>query len=97
MTTIQIRIDEQTKKKSAKILKSLGLDTSSAINAFLKQVILKKGIPFPLLTENGLTIEQEAEIQKAAEEAERGINIKGPFKTGKEAVAFLESLSKKTK
>lgn len=57
MATIQIRIDEQTKKKSAKILKDLGLDTSSAINVFLKQVVLTRSIPFRILTENGLTIQ----------------------------------------
>ena len=49
MTTIQARIDGKTKKKVQKILKSLGLDLSSAIHLYFMQVIKHGGIPFPIL------------------------------------------------
>lgn len=92
MATIQIRIDEQTKKKSAKILKELGLDTSSAINVFLKQVVLTRSIPFPILTENGLTVQQEEEILQASKEAEQGIHMSPPLRTEKEMMDYLNKL-----
>lgn len=47
-TTIptQIRIEENTKKQAVELLAGLGLNLSDAINMFLKQVILQRGIPF---------------------------------------------------
>ena len=90
-STIQIRIDPKTKKAAQKVLDKLGMDMSGAIKVYLTQVILTQGIPFPLLTENGLTRRQEMEILKASEEAKRGINVDGPFE-GDEAIQFLHSL-----
>ncbi len=71
MSTIQVRIDEKTKKSANKVFDQLGVDMSSAIKIYLKQVVIYQGIPFRLLTENGFTLEQEEEINKAAEEARR--------------------------
>ncbi|MFV0561028.1 MAG: type II toxin-antitoxin system RelB/DinJ family antitoxin [Enterococcus sp.] len=48
MANINIRIDEATKEESKEILEALGLDLSTGIKAFLKQVIAKNGIPFDL-------------------------------------------------
>lgn len=44
--TIQIRIDEATKNQATEVLKSIGMDTSTAINVFLRQVIVENGLPF---------------------------------------------------
>ncbi|MFA5800439.1 MAG: type II toxin-antitoxin system RelB/DinJ family antitoxin [Candidatus Peribacteraceae bacterium] len=64
MTTIQIRTNAKTKKTAQHILEKLGLDLSTAINIYLVQIIEKKGIPFEVLTENGLTPAEEDEILK---------------------------------
>lgn len=64
MTTIQVRTPEKTKKSAMKILEKLGMDLSTAINIYLVQIIEKQGIPFQILTENGMTPAQEAKIQK---------------------------------
>lgn len=92
MPQIQLRIDEKTKQSVKKILDEVGLDMSSAIKIYLKQIILHKGIPFKVLTENGLSVEQEMEILKASEEAKKGINVDGPFDTAKETQDYLDSL-----
>lgn len=89
MSTIQIRIDEKTKKSAKKVLDKIGLDMSSAIKVYLKQIVISQAIPFPLLTENGLTIQQEQEILKASEEAKRGINVSGPFDNVKDLIDEL--------
>lgn len=91
MTTIQCRIDEKTKKSAKKVLDALGLDMSTAIKIYLKQITLRNSIPFPLLTENGLTVEEEDEILKAADEARRGINVSKPM-TPKQFLKYLDSL-----
>ena len=91
MATIQIRIDEKTKKSAKRVFDKLGMDMSGAINVYLKQVVLRQQIPFRLLTENGMTVEEEDEVLQAAEEARRGINISEPM-DAKEFSAYLRSL-----
>ncbi len=94
MTTVQIRIDEDTKNRAKDILNNLGLDMSTAIKVYFQQIIINKGIPFKLLTENGLIVEEEQEILKASEEAQRGINIVRTH-NWKETKALLDSLKSK--
>lgn len=91
MTTLQVRIDEKTKGSAKKVFDKLGLDFSSAIKVFLNQVIMRQGIPFELLTENGLTPAQEERILKASAEARRGKNVTKPM-NGKEALEYLRKL-----
>ncbi len=52
------------KKSAQRILDKLGLDLSTAINIYLVQIIEKKGIPFEILTENGMTPAEEKAILK---------------------------------
>lgn len=91
MTTVQVRVDEQTKKASSKILEDLGLDISSAVKVYLKQIIATKGIPFPILTRNGMTAQREQEIQEASHEAKRGKQVSRAMNI-KEAMAYLDTL-----
>lgn len=92
MATIQVRIDPKTKKAAQKVLDKVGLDMSSAIKVYFSQIVISQGIPFRILTENGLTIQQEKEVLKASEEAKRGINIEGPFDTEEEIQNYLTSI-----
>ena len=73
------------------MLNRVGLDMSSAIKLYLKQVSIRKGLPFAVLTENGLTPEEENHILAASEEARRGINV-SPAMEGDEAVEYLKKL-----
>lgn len=62
----QIRIDSNVKKQANELFSELGMDMSSAVNIFLRQCILRGGIPF--------TIEDPHYSQKllnAASEAKR--------------------------
>ena len=45
-STIQIRIDKKTKEEAKENLAELGLDLSTAIKTFLKQVNIRKEMPF---------------------------------------------------
>ena len=44
----QIRIDREIKTQATALFASLGLDMSSAVNLFLRQCVLRGGIPFPI-------------------------------------------------
>lgn len=59
-TTLQLRIDKNTKNSAKKIFDKLGLDLSSAVKIFLRQVIVDEKIPFEIRTENGYTAKYEA-------------------------------------
>ena len=80
---IQIRIDAETKRETKKILDSLGMDMSSAIKLFFRQIINAKNIPFELRGENGLTL-RNAELLR-----ESIISAKDSTKTFKSGSALL--------
>ncbi|OGG80505.1 hypothetical protein A3A39_00285 [Candidatus Kaiserbacteria bacterium RIFCSPLOWO2_01_FULL_54_13] len=46
MTTVNVRIEEKTKKAASKALRNIGLDLSAGIKIFLHQVVTEKGLPF---------------------------------------------------
>lgn len=45
-TPTQIRIDKNVKEQANELFANLGLDMSSAVNMFLRQCILRGGLPF---------------------------------------------------
>lgn len=91
MSTIQIRIDEKDKKEVRDILNNAGLDFSSAVKMYFRQIRRLKGIPFMILTENGLTPKQEQEILKASRDARSGKNVTKAMSPA-EAIKYLKSL-----
>ncbi len=46
MTTLNVRIEEKTKREAGKVLADMGLDLSTGVKIFLQQVITEKGLPF---------------------------------------------------
>lgn len=62
----QVRIEENTKKQAVELLEGLGLNLSDAVNIFLRQVILRNGIPFDITYP-----EFKPEVIEAMEEAKR--------------------------
>ena len=47
-TTINISTDSELKAKAQSVLNDLGLDMSTAINVFLRQVVSRQSIPFEI-------------------------------------------------
>ena len=70
-TTIQIRVDEKTKRAASLALKDMGLDISSGVKLFLHQVVKSQTIPFPIRTANGFTPFQEKRMVRETKEALR--------------------------
>ena len=48
-------VDRELLKDAVKILKSMGIDISSAMNLYLHQIIITETIPFQIKTGNGFT------------------------------------------
>ena len=70
-STIQIRVDTKTKEAARKTLDELGLDLSSAVKLFLRNVIITQSIPMDLRTANGFTIAQEKLLLTETTEAKK--------------------------
>ena len=95
-TMINARIDAELKADVEKVFKKLGLTTTQAINIFLNQVRLRRGIPFPVEcktwedVESGLCADREfnEETKKALRESKSG---KGHVK-GKDAADIFKKL-----
>lgn len=94
MSNIHVRVKDETKKSASKVLERMGIDMSTAITMYLHQIVITQTIPFRLVTENGLTLQQEKSILEASEEARNGKNVT-EVKNWKEAKVHLDSLKKK--
>ncbi len=68
-TTIQARIDPETKKAASQILRGLHISLSEAIGMYLRQIIFHGGIPFDLRLPNKETV-------RALNEAATGVRVK---------------------
>jgi len=51
-TTIQIRVDEELKKKAEAVCNRMGISMSQAIRMFLRYVVEQDGIPAEYFTSN---------------------------------------------
>ena len=45
-SNINVRVDSELKAQAESVLAQLGIPVSSAINIFLKQVVMQRGLPF---------------------------------------------------
>ncbi len=72
MTTLNVRIEEKTKKAASKALKSIGLDLSSGIKIFLHQVVEEQGLPFqPSKRPRVSRAQLDAEFEEALKSGKR--------------------------
>jgi DNA-damage-inducible protein J len=69
---LRTRIDPRRKARVERILSKLGLTTTQAVNIFFAQIERKKGIPFPLSTEDNADLlpsdEHYGAVMKANDE-----------------------------
>ena len=87
-TAIYIKTETQTKEKAKRVAKELGFSLSAIVNTFLKQFIKTKTVTFSGNDE--IPNKQTLAIMKQAEENYKKGNTSPAFKTGKEAITWLE-------
>ena len=66
-STITVRVEDELKKEASDVFREVGMDMSTGITIYLKQVVRTNGIPFNISAEipNALTL-------KAIHDAENG-------------------------
>lgn len=62
MATINIRVDENLKKRSEEVFEELGLGMTAAMTIFLKAVVRTNSIPFSLEIPNKETLKAFKEV-----------------------------------
>ncbi|MFA6393508.1 MAG: type II toxin-antitoxin system RelB/DinJ family antitoxin [Patescibacteria group bacterium] len=80
---IQIRIDSKTKSEAKKILDELGLDMSSAIKLFFRQLIIARNFPCELKDANGFTLRKAEMLRESIADAK---TAKKSFTKGSELI-----------
>jgi len=48
-STLQVRLDHQLKKDADMFFSAAGLDTTTAVRMFLRQVVIRQAIPFEIV------------------------------------------------
>lgn len=81
-----IRVNRESKENAKVILDAIGIDLTTAVNVYLREIARCGGIPFALRADV-----PNAETMAAIEEAERGIGLHGPFQTVAELMEDLNA------
>ena len=92
MATIQVRVDDELKAQADALFNVIGLDTPTAIRAFLKQSVLHRGLPFALRADPRLQWIEAALDEADAEEA-AGARTVGHEEFMREMRSLLHELS----
>lgn len=88
-SVITIKVDPVTKKQAQHIASELGLSLSAVLKVFLKRFIKAKAITFSTQGAEIPNARTLRTLKKAEENYKKG-NTSPAFKTGEEAVAWLE-------
>ena len=70
--SINVRIEPALKERAEQIFAALGVSTSDAIGMFLRQVVLRRGMPFDLSIPNAATIAALEELDRGGGEVFQG-------------------------
>ena len=84
MTTFEVMVDDVVKQEADSLFASLGLDTATAIQIFLKASITNAGIPCPV--QHRLV---PHDLMEAVTDSRERRNLHGPFSSAEEAVASM--------
>jgi len=74
-SNIFTRVEPEIKEQAEKVLDQLGIPMSNAINIFLRQIVLQKGIPFEIRLPQSKTIAYGSLTEEQFnEEIEKGLS-----------------------
>lgn len=81
---INIRVDEDVKKKAEQLFEELGMNMTTAINVFLKKSIAFGGIPFEVARNT-------SELDRRLEDIKAGKNVSAAFSSVSELMEDLNA------
>lgn len=75
MSSISIRVDSKDKNMFEDFCNSMGMNVSTAVNMFIKNVITHQKLPFAIERDSFYSKENIKHLEKKAREAKKGINM----------------------
>lgn len=72
MSTVTVRVDEQTKQSATNVLADIGLDVSTAVRMFLRQVAIRGQMPIELLQDPFYSESNQAALRASIAQLEAG-------------------------
>lgn len=72
MAQINIRLDDELKEEADTLLHELGLNMSTAFNLFLRQVVIRRGIPFEITVDPFYSPSNMRVLEQSIKDAEAG-------------------------
>ena len=72
MTTVTVRVDEQTKQNASLVLADIGLDVSTAVRMFLRQLVIRGQLPIELMQDTFYSQSNLSALRQSIDQAERG-------------------------
>lgn len=82
-TNLNVRVDREVKQAAEAIADALGMNLSTAVNIFLRQMISHNGLPFDV------RLAPSTETRRAMDDALSGRNLNGPYDS---TAALMEAL-----
>ena len=83
---VRARIDHGLKAQASEVLSSCGLEISDAIRLFLRQVVLRGGIPFAIRNQGGVRVVAPARLRamkQAAQARDRALSAHEDLSDGR--------------
>ena len=62
---VNVRVDSEVKKEVERILEQLGINTSTAIDLYFNQILLKDGLPFEVKLPGEEVVQRRLELAAA--------------------------------
>lgn len=79
MANLTVRVDDDLKRQAEEVLADSGLTMTTAINAFLTEVVRSNGIPFALQADPFFSAENQRRLRIAKERIEqKGGTVRSP-------------------
>ena len=75
MANLTVRVDDDLKRQAEEVLADSGLTMTTAINAFLTEVVRSNGIPFALQADPFFSAENQRRLRIAKERMEPKLPI----------------------
>jgi len=72
MSTVTVRVDEQTKQNATNVLADIGLDVSTAVRMFLRQVAIRGQMPIELLQDPFYSESNQAVLRASIAQLDAG-------------------------
>ena len=74
MASVQVKVDDQLRKKAQAVAAEMGLDLASAVRIFLTQMVREHGLPFRPRADPFYSPKNQAHLAKVVEDLNHGKN-----------------------